>query len=230
MTALDRVHIVGFCGPKQSGKNTAADFIKSTVLADSENKDFPETYILGMEAFAGPIKSMTAMLLDFYGVAPVTRHDLLAPYIEGELKEEIIPLLGASPRTIMQTLGTGWGREMINQDIWLNSMKIRLHAYEEMRKHGYKGAIVCVTDVRFDNECDMLHELGGKIIEIARPEHLYNPEHASEAGVSRDNIDEVFSNGGTLQELNGVVDNWLWNTHAVPSTVYFTDLDEAVNA
>ena len=225
MTALDRVHIIGFCGPKQSGKDTAASFVRDIVVRDADSRDFQDSYISGTESFAGPMKSMVAMLLDFYNVGSIMDKSTLDPWLEGEFKETEVPGLGVSPRRLMQTLGTEWGRELVHPDIWLNAMGIRLRAYEEMRKHGYKGAVTCVTDVRFDNECDLIHELGGKIIEITRPEFVYNPDHMSEAGVQRKNIDEVFSNAGSLQDLYDIVGTYLWDTLQIPVTI---DAEESV--
>lgn len=226
--SLDKVTIIGFCGAKQSGKNTSATMVKDIVMEDGESRDFTETHIVGIESFAAPIKSMIAMLLDFYGVAPVTQGHLLVPYLEGDLKEVVIPALGVSPRSLMQTLGTDWGRNIVNPDIWLNSMRIRLTAYEEMRKHGYKSAIVMVTDVRFDNECELIHSLGGKIVRIDRPGHGGVDEHDSEAGVTLTNIDQIIDNDGTLEDLKEKIGTFCWDELQIATPAEVICVDEPV--
>ena len=87
--------VIGLHGRARSGKDTVANFI----LAQRGG------YIY---SFADPIRAMLVPL----GI------DMRDPYWQ-ERKEEVIPAIGASPRRMMQTLGTEWGRELINPELWL---------------------------------------------------------------------------------------------------------------
>lgn len=211
------VKIIAFTGTAQSGKTTAAGFLYDHIVNHIDSvADLKDGYAFGMEAFAGPIKSMVAMLLDFYCVGEIMQPTTLQPYIDGELKEEVIDGLGASPRKLMQTLGTEWGRETIGEDIWVNSMLKRLQRYDVIKEHGYKGAVIVIDDLRFDNEAVALRELGATIVRIHRDhEEIEGSDHESEAGVSPDLVDIVVANDGPMEDYRKAVHTAL--RHLLPA-------------
>jgi hypothetical protein len=162
---------------------------------------------------------MVAMLLDFFGHGSIMQPETLQPYIDGEKKEEVLEGIASSPRTLMQTLGTDWGRNIINKDLWLNCMEARLKAYVDCKNLGYKGAFVIVTDVRFDNEAQKIKDLGGTVVQIARadaPEQVGAEQHASEAGVSPHLIDVTVDNSGTVEEFQDALIKALGSLPALP--------------
>src|SRR5690606_32540033 len=85
--------IIGLAGPAGSGKSTVAAILRSR----HAYCELP---------FAKRIKDALANLLE------------IAPFELERHKEEPLPWLGVSPRYMMQTLGTEWGRTMIHPDIW----------------------------------------------------------------------------------------------------------------
>ena len=129
----NNVRIIGICGPARVGKDTLAANITETIM-HTMNPDYSD-YILAQESFASPIKSMVAMLLDFFGLGSIMNAPTLEPYLEGDKKEEMIESIGASPRKLLQTLGTDWGRDIIDENLWLNSMRHRIEQYGEAEKH-----------------------------------------------------------------------------------------------
>ena len=200
----DNIKIIGLTGKARSGKDTAARFIKDWVLERNDLVPHEESWVVGIESFAAPIKHMVAQLLDFFGLGSITVPGSLEPYIDGDLKEVFIPEIGASPRTMMQTLGTEWGRN-IDPNIWINCMQARIKQSDEIPKHGYKGAVIIIPDVRFDNEAQFIHEVGGKIIEIDRnsvPEVVGASPHESEAGIDVRHLDGAVWNNDTLEHYN----------------------------
>lgn len=81
--------------------------------------------------------------------------------VEGSLKETPLhELFGRSPRYIMQTIGTEWGRGCVNDSIWVNIAKSRIERLLN------SGVDVVIDDVRFENEAEMIVSLGGVIVEI----------------------------------------------------------------
>lgn len=202
---MSSVQIIALTGKARSGKDTAASILRNYMQAHTDSVDeFNECYVLGLEAFAAPIKSMVAMLLDFFGLGSVMNPEQLVPYIDGDKKEQVIEAVGASPRKLMQTLGTDWGRNMIDPNLWLNSMTARLKGYDEMQNHGYAGAVVVITDCRFDNEADCVHANGGIVVQIVRdevPDQVGEEDHPSEAGLSKDKVDIVVYNNATVDAL-----------------------------
>ena len=142
--------LIGITGKKRAGKDTLA-------------KGLANHFQLKQESFAGPLRNLTAELLG------VTVEEL--EYI----KEAPLAFLDDrhSPRTMMQTLGTEWGREMIHPELWVRSLFQRLPR---------AGAVVC--DVRFDNEAQAIQAHGGIILRVVRPGQASEDEHVSELGVS----------------------------------------------
>ena len=115
----------------------------------------------------GPAKAspdgLKTMLAALYGVAGLS-NESIQERIEGVFKEEPDPILcGASPRHAMQTLGGDWGRDLISPSLWVSIWnQAALHAMTS----GYN---VVVDDVRYENEVDAIHQLGGTVVEIVRP-------------------------------------------------------------
>jgi len=98
-------------------------------------------------------------------------------YIED--KERIIPNLGVSARHCLQTLGTEWGRNLISDSIWID---ITRHRIEESDAN-----VFIIDDVRFDNEAEMIRDMGGEVWKLSRSGVNENDAHISESGVS-DNL------------------------------------------
>lgn len=77
---------------------------------------------------------------------------------------------GKSPRYALQTLGTNWGRQTISRDIWVNAMSRRIHDIQHMQRtpSGRDMQCIVIDDIRFPNEFEMVHRLGGQIWMIRR--------------------------------------------------------------
>lgn len=139
-------------------------------------------------AFADPIREALAAM---FGV-PVEL------FSDPELKE--VPnalLLGHTPRYLMQTLGTEWGRTYVGADMWLQLAKRKAEATLAT------GRAVVITDVRFDNEAEMIHEMGGEVWRIVRDRQVYvsGDRHVSEAGVKSQLISRTIDNNGNFDAL-----------------------------
>jgi hypothetical protein len=138
-------------------------------------------------SFAGPLKSMARVLLqDGFGYS---RQDVVLHLAN---KEWQLPGIGCSMRYLLQTLGTEWGRNLINQSLWLDSARNRLGRL-------YYADVV-VDDVRFGNEAAMIREAGGLIIHLRRPGGSA-VQHVSEFPVSVHDGDVVIVNDGNLADL-----------------------------
>jgi hypothetical protein len=69
-----------------------------------------------------------------------------------------------SPRYVMRYFGTDLFRNHFNSDIWVKIVENKLNKYLEEDMN----ANIVITDCRFDNEINMIQELGGKIINVHR--------------------------------------------------------------
>ena len=101
-----------------------------------------------------------------------------------ETKELVIPWIGASPRHLLQTLGTEWGRDHVSPDVWIR-VASRVH---EVGSRG-KAFRMVVPDIRYDNEAEWIRSKGGVVILVSRNNLPGVRPHASEAGVSDSLID-----------------------------------------
>jgi hypothetical protein len=167
MSLIDKP-IIGLAGKARTGKNTVARMI-------IERKGGYEY------ALASPICRMLAQI----GIDP---HD---EYWASH-KEDKIPVLGKSPRELMQTLGTDWGRKLVSPRLWT------ILAFKEFQESG-PGMIV--TDIRFEDEARFVREHSGVIIHIERDGAPKVREHVSEAGIKRQPGDFLLLNNGTLDDL-----------------------------
>lgn len=165
---MPQAPLIGIAGRARSGKDTVANFIIAAIGGYRYN-------------FADPIRAMLAPL----GV------DMNDPYWQAR-KEDVIPALGVSPRRMMQTLGTEWGRNLINPDLWL------VMAHQRLLRNG-PGMVI--SDVRFENEAAWIRKHGGRIIHVIRPEAKAVEAHASEDGIEMQDTDARLFNSGTLEEL-----------------------------
>ena len=135
--------LIGFSGKKGSGKSYFADYLVN-------NKLFIKL------SFASPLKEITKILFN------LSDEDVNDP-----IKKELInPKFNASPRELMQWLGTDIMREEFNKkfnysgSIWIDSVKDKIKTLLEDNKD------VVIDDVRFQNEVDMIHSLGGIVINL----------------------------------------------------------------
>ena len=78
----------------------------------------------------------------------------------------------ATTRRLMQTLGTEWGRDTVDVDLWVN---------EFVRRHQTERRIILIDDVRFENEAALVRRHGALI--HVMPRLARTDTHASEQGV-----------------------------------------------
>lgn len=132
--------------------------------------------------FARPLKMMIRHLL---AVVLVGVEGPTPDYYMGAGKNELIPELGTSVRELAQKLGTEWGREHFGEDFWVRIWSAAAHQY--MRMPGVAGVVS--DDMRFFNEYQKVHELGGVLVRIARPDLQVDP--AITAHVSEGQLDKM---------------------------------------
>jgi energy-coupling factor transporter ATP-binding protein EcfA2 len=145
--------LIALCGHKGVGKSTYASF-----LAGKTGHVF---------SFATPLKSMlTAVFPNEYVL---------------KKKDEKIPYFDVTARYLLQTLGTEWGREMVDQNIWIKLLRVRL--IECLTDSAVTPLVV--DDLRFDNEAEMIRELGGEVWHLDRRSFTAgHDDHVSEQGIS----------------------------------------------
>lgn len=192
---------IGLSGFAKSGKTTAAEYLQ-------QRHGYTRLHI------AAPLREMLFALLNKgFGMSGYDIHR----YLEGDLKEAVIPCLGVTSRHAQISLGTEWGRKQINDDLWVNAWK-----------YTASGVAAPMNDsVRFPNEEATIRDMGGFTIMIVRPEcgpaafknrmgrRLYEVfglmwgVHDSER-VDRLDADYVIHNTGSVEDLHRCLDHVVW--------------------
>lgn len=149
-------------------------------------------------SFASPLKRMLGIFLSSAGYG----HDRIETMLFDE-KEGKIPEFGVTPRHLMQTLGTEWGRECIGPDVWVDVWKSSVMKWID------GGLNVVVDDMRFPNEWDAVKSLGGECWYVTRPRITHDSEHASEGALNNHGFDRRLTNDGKLPDLYNQVANAL---------------------
>ena len=165
--------LIGITGRARCGKDTFG-----VMLEEELDKLLPEPDCM-TAAFADPLKEMLSEGLGLIDKDPSA--------------EEIY---GKNYRAFAQTLGTEWGRELIDPDIWLRVFHQRYSKF---------SCPIIMTDVRFENEARFIRDRVGVIIHLESPEHeqIAESEHKSEGGIKKhlDARDYIVANNEGLEEL-----------------------------
>lgn len=203
--------IIGFTGQKEVGKDTAgAHLIKAW---DFERR-----------AFADPLKKAAAALFNIpfwevdkhksdptvfaalgYKNEPTSTHVVELP--DGSLGASQpahmwSPISEYTFRHLLQRLGTEVGRNIFGENFWVDQC-LPVGGY-------YAGRKIVVTDVRFQNEVDRIHEIGGIVCRIKRPAvNAEVPDHASEENALLKGVDYEIMNDTTVDDFLEEVDKML---------------------
>jgi 5'-nucleotidase len=194
---LGRPMVVGFGGLMTAGKDVVADRLveahgwaklnMSDPLADALFVLNPEVYVP-----AG-----------FFAPKGVYRYQALIGEV-GYVATKTIPEV----RRLLQVLGTEVGRQMIDENVWVD---IAIRKIEALTA---QGKSVAITGIRYLNERDMLNVLGGRGVWVERPGLEVKQGHASESSLSSADFDMVLFNDGTVEDLLLKVDDQVkkWST------------------
>ena len=107
-------------------------------------------------------------------------------------------------RKLLQWLGTEWGRDTISPDLWIYMFLDKIEKLNKIHDEDHELLVVC-DDVRFDNEAEAIHSIGGVIVFIENP----NPKnasrgmenHATDAGIDPSKVDHTLKNVGTAEDF-----------------------------
>jgi len=165
--------IVGITGKKGNGKDTLGNyFVKLGYIR---------------LAFARTLKEACKNIFGFDD-----------DQVDGDRKEVVDEYWGYTPRYALQTVGTELFRNHFDKDIWLKSLKRKI--LKELEKNPEANFVI--TDVRFDNEANMIKELGGTMIRVTRKSANTRVDlHESETLIEKLPVDYDLTNDGTIEEL-----------------------------
>lgn len=206
--------ILGIAGLKGSGKDTIGDII-------CKNKS---NWV--KMSFADTLKDIVSILFgwDRDMVEGSTHQSREWREIPDKFWSEKLSVEW-TPRKALQYLGTELFRNHLNQNIWVDSLEKKIENTDKS---------VVITDVRFENEMEMIRKLGGKIWRVERgvlPEWFKKVEswnvdkenlkydipyfvteikniHESEwRWIGVDKPDKIIYNNGTIEDLEKEIIN-----------------------
>lgn len=130
-------------------------------------------------SFATPIKEIAKIMFFFSDE-------------ELENKTQKKSLMGITPREAMQIIGTEMVRDTLDENFWVKHLLRRLD-----------GKRTVISDVRFQNEADMISKNGGILIEIIRPNNTVLNHRSEHVNIK---CDYVIVNDGSINDLYDQVD------------------------
>lgn len=163
--------------------------------------------VIGITGLAGSGKSTVARILENYGYTRYAFADPLKKSVQaifgfsdeqlwGDLKEVVDPRWGVTPRRVLQHIGTEHHRDNpvpgIQGSIWIKCFENAVDANPTQ--------LFVVEDVRFVDEANAIHKMGGIVIRVVRPGILAG-SHASETSGSLIAVNATVVNDGSFDDL-----------------------------
>lgn len=171
--------IIGIYSPvMQSGKTTTANYLCAN-------------YNFSVKPFARPMKEMIRTFFNTMGFPP----EVVEQMLTGNLKDQpIVTLDGKTPRDLMLSLGTDWGRGMVADDVWVKANLMSI----------FRDTVI--DDVRFPNEYDAIKAAGGEVWCVVRGDpYIKEPAPEGEGRLDDYVFDKVIYNSGTIAQLRAEI-------------------------
>lgn len=157
--------LIGFGHRARQGKDTSAEAILNACPLDSQVR---------LYSFAEALRNEVRVAIARMG-GP---YQLVEQFKEAGLMPDWVHWEEPKPRTLLQWWGTEYRRAK-DPDYWVKKLR------KTLLDHSPEVALI--TDVRFPNEADFIHEMGGFVVKCTRlgnPDVVVN-EHPSEAAMDK---------------------------------------------
>ena len=194
---MNQFSIIGLVGRAGAGKDTIAHILSEAVghvpvaFADALRTEISQAFCIDarslMNRYTKEIKSQALAICRCTDSRFVHRMANL-----GEST-----LLPRSPRQIMQWWGTEYRRQVDSEIYWVERLQDTI---DSMLRTGIKK--IAVTDVRFENEAELIHLVFGTLWKVVRLQaDQVSVSHISESEQDRIVCDVVVQNNGSLDQL-----------------------------
>lgn len=195
--------IIGILGFQGSGKDTVGDYLV-------------KHHGYTVDSFANPLKDLLSTVFGWdrsllegstkesraWRETPDTWWEERLNWIDNQYST-----LGRfTPRVAMQVFGTDVMRKHFDDNIWIKSLEYRI---KDLGK-------VVITDCRFPNECQLINQMGGKVLRVKRGDEpvwfqmaldALNGEPGAMVGMSIHYPNVHISDWAWLKETYSTIDN-----------------------
>lgn len=141
--------------------------------------------LVGITGKMGTGKSSAAEVFETYGYARKSfatplKHLARTYFGWDEKKDE-------RGRKLLQILGTEAGRGY-DKDVWVKHMEKSIEASMKVMQNNNQDCEIVIDDIRFDNEAQLIRDLGGIVIHLASEGYSMGElsNHDSEKGITFD--------------------------------------------
>lgn len=169
--------IIAFGHRRRVGKDTATNALVDMLAI----RGIPAVRV----SFADGLKEVCTDIFGWAGLHGPTHYEEFP-----QEKEEILPDLGLSPRTIW--IETGNKLRQVYEDVWID-MALNL-------PKGRK-AVIIISDLRYPNEATKIKAAGGVLVKVTRDTAPVSNDIADTALATFNEWDMTLVNNGTVDEL-----------------------------
>lgn len=230
--------VIGVHGVKRSGKDTIGkiigEYCQKQVIPFQHLAFADEIRVLALESMPSLFKDIITMddlkgegkidrdkdnIFDMVGVVGYDHFKYVVEWINSFIElikvkhgYELTSYLTEMPsivtiRDLLVIFGTEIGRDLFFNDIWIDIIK--------RQYTGFNGVSV-ITDVRFDNEAELIRESKGRIVRVSKEDIESSGSHRSEQGISNHLVDwDIMNIHGELDKLRNDVDEYMRLLHDV---------------
>lgn len=194
--------------PKMRGYLEVKPLGVKTTIPNAILKPLPRRPLVGLAGHIGSGKTAAAAMVPdavciqwadslYSGLAAMLGVDelVLRDRTQKELPLTLPGGIKVTPRRLLETLGTDWGRDTVHPDLWVSLTMRRVDA----AKPSQRPIAICGT--RFPNEVAAIRERGGEVWWIERPGVGVGTVHTSGSRIGPADCDAIISNDGTLDDL-----------------------------
>lgn len=138
--------VIGFGHRARQGKNTAAQAVLNACPLETQ---------VCMYAFADALKREVRTACAIFG----GQFDLIQEWKAAGIMPDWVEFEEPKPRSLLQWWGTEYRRSK-DPDYWVKRLRVTLEDHQP--------DLALVTDVRFPNEVDYIHGIGGYVVKVTR--------------------------------------------------------------
>jgi hypothetical protein len=180
--------IVGLAGYARAGKSEAAKGLEAVGWEVHAYADKLREFLYTLNPIIEQSNMAFVTVKGYVLQRPVQLRDIIDKYGWDGYKGS---MYSGEIRRLIQTLGTDCGRNLIGENVWVDST-FKYYLPEDQW---------VIADVRFPNELNAIRERGGLVIRITKPDVGPLNNHPSETSLDEYDL-PVLVNDGSINQLH----------------------------